>query len=103
MGTERKHRGVKTASATTIEITFQYQGKQCRERIKLQPTAPNLARAARHRAAIISAIETGTFDYRTTFPTAAVDQRTLHNQIIAEMLLKFLVNTLQKRPAVTNY
>lgn len=60
--------GVTAASETSIEITFTYRGIRCRERIKLKPTPPNLKRAERHRAAILDAIERGTFDYATTFP-----------------------------------
>lgn len=60
--------GVRAASETSIEITFAYRGERCRERIKLKPTPANLKRAERHRAAIIHAIETGTFDYAVTFP-----------------------------------
>lgn len=64
----RDGRGVKGASESTIEISFMYQGVRCRERIALQPTAANLKRAEQHRAAILVAIEQGTFDYATTFP-----------------------------------
>jgi len=64
----RDGRGVKPASSTSIEITFQYQGARCRERIKLEPTPANLKRVERHRAAILDAIENGTFDYAVTFP-----------------------------------
>ena len=64
----RGGRGVVAASETSIEITFTFRGIRCRERLKLKPTPPNLKRAERHRAAIIDAIERGTFDYGTTFP-----------------------------------
>ncbi|TCS37450.1 integrase [Paucimonas lemoignei] len=64
----REGSGVKAASETSIEITFAYRGQRCRERIKLAPTAPNLKRAAQHRAAILDAIQKGTFNYRITFP-----------------------------------
>jgi integrase len=60
--------GVRAASGESIEITFSYRGVRCRERLPLEPTAPNLKRAARHRAAIQVAIENGTFDYAKTFP-----------------------------------
>jgi integrase len=60
--------GVKAASATTIEITFTYNGIRCRERIKLKPTAANIAKAERHRAAVLHAIANGTFVYEVTFP-----------------------------------
>ncbi|OQY18130.1 MAG: hypothetical protein B6I36_07665 [Desulfobacteraceae bacterium 4572_35.1] len=61
---------VKAASASTIEITFKYKGKRCRERLKLKPTAANLKRASRHREAVVDAIETGAFDYAATFPNS---------------------------------
>lgn len=64
----RDGRGVKAASASSIQITFTYQGVECRERLKLQPTAANLKRAEQHRSAILHAIEQGTFDYSVTFP-----------------------------------
>lgn len=68
MGTERKRTGVVAVSASSIQISFTYKGIPCRERIKLQPTAANLKRAEQHRAAILHAIERGTFDYAITFP-----------------------------------
>jgi integrase len=65
----RKQRtGARPTSASSIEISFTYQGKRCREKVKLKPTTANLKRAERHRAAILDAIEKGTFDYTATFP-----------------------------------
>lgn len=64
----REGTGVKAASETSIEITFIYRGQRCRERIKLAPTPANLKRVTQHRAAIMDAIQKGTFDYRVTFP-----------------------------------
>lgn len=69
MGT-KQFDGVRAASGSTIEIDFYYKNIRCRERIKLQPTPANLKRAFRHRAAILDAIEAGTFDYPTTFPNS---------------------------------
>lgn len=66
----RNGTGVRAASESSIEIDFTYQGKRCRERIALKPTPANLKRAERHRAAILDAIEKGTFDYTTTFPNS---------------------------------
>lgn len=60
--------GVRASSGSSIEIDFYYQGTRCRERLKLEPTPANLKKAARHRAAIISSIDAGTFDYQVTFP-----------------------------------
>ncbi len=65
-----KYPGVTAGSTTSIAISFYYQGQKCRERIKLQPTPANLKRAANHRAAILLAIENGTFDYSVTFPNS---------------------------------
>jgi integrase len=64
----RKFTGVQAISKTSVEIAFTYRGVRCRERIKLKPTPANLKRAERHRAAILDAIERGTFDYAITFP-----------------------------------
>jgi integrase len=63
-----KRSGVKAASASSIEITFQYRGAQCRERLPLEPSPANLRRAEKHKAAIELAIYNGTFDYAATFP-----------------------------------
>lgn len=68
MGIERKRTGVRAVSDSTIQIDFTYKTVRCRERLKLKPTPANLKRAEQHRAAILDAIERGTFDYVTTFP-----------------------------------
>lgn len=68
MGDERKRTGVVPVSQSSIQISFTFRGINCRERLKLQPTAANLKRAEQHRAAILHAIERGTFDYAITFP-----------------------------------
>lgn len=68
MGNERKRTGVQVVSDSTIQIDFTYKTRRCRERIKLKPTPANIKRAEQHRAAILDAIERGTFDYATTFP-----------------------------------
>ncbi|WP_241049241.1 site-specific integrase [Achromobacter xylosoxidans] len=67
----RDGRGVKAASESSIEITFQYKRRRCCERIPLKPTPANLQRAEQHRAAILHAISTGVFDYAATFPNSA--------------------------------
>ncbi len=67
-GQRAKKSGVRAESASSIIISFSYQGVRCRERIKLKPTAINLKAAERHREAILDAIFRGTFDYTFTFP-----------------------------------
>jgi integrase len=71
----RDGRGVKAASESSIEISFMYRGVRCRERVPLKPTAANLKRAEQHRAAILHAISSGTFDYRATFPESKIAAR----------------------------
>lgn len=66
----RDGRGVKGASASSIEISFMYNGARCRERIPLKPTSANLKRAEQHRAAVLYAISDGSFDYAKTFPNS---------------------------------
>jgi len=66
----RDGRGVRAASKSSIEITFMYQGQQCKERLSLEPTTANLKRAEQHRAAILHAIDQGVFDYSVTFPNS---------------------------------
>ena len=68
MGRER--RGVTKASESSIQITFQFRGQRCREKIPLKPTSVNLKRAEQHRAAILHSITAGTFDYAATFPNS---------------------------------
>jgi integrase len=70
--------GARPASKTTIEIDFYYRGVRCKERIKLKPTPANLRRAERHRAAVLDAIERGTFDYGVTFPDSPRAARFSH-------------------------
>lgn len=68
MGNEREWAGVRRASESSIEIDFRYKAVRCKERLKLKPTTANLKRAFQHRAAILDAIERGTFNYAVTFP-----------------------------------
>lgn len=66
----RNGRGVRKSSDSSIEISFSYEGRRCRERIPLKPTAANLKRAEAHRGAVLHAIATETFDYAATFPNS---------------------------------
>jgi integrase len=65
-----QYEGVRAASESSIEIDFYYNGVRCKERRKLKPTPANLRRASIHRGAVLSAIEAGTFDYASTYPTS---------------------------------
>lgn len=61
-------RGVRAASKSSIEISFMVDGKQCRERLPLEPTPANLKRAQQQKASIDLAIHRGEFDYAEAFP-----------------------------------
>ncbi|WP_250451058.1 site-specific integrase [Caballeronia sp. ATUFL_M2_KS44] len=64
----RDGRGVRPGSSSTIVISFTYKGVECRERIQLPPTKPNLKQAELIRSEILLAIARGTFSYERAFP-----------------------------------
>lgn len=59
----------------SIRISFQWQGKRCREVIKLPPTKKNLAYAAGLRSEILRKIAMGTFSYREYFPDSDLAEK----------------------------
>lgn len=65
MGTRK---GVRQVSASSYELTFQFNGVRCREKIKLPPSKANHAYLVKLRGEILNAIERGTFDYAEFFP-----------------------------------
>ncbi|MFC7515124.1 tyrosine-type recombinase/integrase [Herbaspirillum sp. GCM10030257] len=89
--------GVKAASETSIEITFTYRGKRCRERIKLAPTPANLKRAAQHRAAVMDAIVKGTFDYHVTFPDSTRAEQFVERKGEVVTVEKYLDGWLERQ------
>jgi integrase len=60
--------GVRIASATSIEITFEYKGVRCREKLRLPPNAANLKHAHGLKATVEHEIAVGSFDYGVRFP-----------------------------------
>jgi integrase len=93
----RDGEGVKAASATSIQISFSYQGMQCRERVQLKPTTANLAAAQRHRDAILQAIANGTFDYLVTFPQSKLAERFSKTPGKTEILESYLTRWLERQ------
>lgn len=92
--------GVRATSESSIEISFAYNGRRCRERIKLKPTPANLRRAAIHRAEIIDAIERGEFDYAVTFPNSKHAKTLTESQTSSDaMTVKKWLDTYLKRCA----
>lgn len=93
-----RYPGVRAASESSIEIDFYYNGQRCRERINLKPTPANLKKAAQHRAAILNAIDTGTFDYSFTFPRSKNADRFAPTQYtVKSYLVEWLAN---KQPTI---
>lgn len=97
MGSERHYDGVRKASASSIEIDFYYEGARCRERLRLQPTPANMKKAARHRAAIIEAIDQGVFDYSITFPRSKNAKKFMRQDRMDNYLRQWLE---RKEPAI---
>jgi integrase len=91
-----KRSGVRAASKSSIEISFMFEGTQCRERIPLEPSPANLKRAEQHKAAIELAIYNGTFDYLATFPKSKRANR-LGYQTGQIPLSKYLAGWLEKK------
>jgi integrase len=60
--------GVRAASESSIEITFEYRAVRCREKLKLPPNPANIKYAERLKATITHEIEVGAFDYAKHFP-----------------------------------
>ncbi|MGP9764587.1 Arm DNA-binding domain-containing protein [Halomonas sp. AOP13-D3-9] len=91
MGNQGSHyEGVRIGSASSISIDFIYKGVRCRERLKLKPTPANLKKAAQHRAAIMSAIDAGTFDYQVTFPRSKNARKFLRKDRLDNYLRNWL-------------
>jgi integrase len=91
-----KRNGVRAASKSSIEITFMFEGVQCRERLPLEPTPANLKRAEQHKAKIELAIYSRTFDYLATFPKSKRANR-LGHQTGQVLLSKYLATWLEKK------
>lgn len=95
----RDGRGVKAASESSIEITFMFKGTRCRERIPLKPTAANLKRAENHRAAILHAIVTNSFDYALTFPNSSNAEKFATHKGDVETVERYLEQWLDAQRA----
>lgn len=93
----RDGRGVKSASQSSIEITFTYRGVRCRERLPLKPTPANLKRAEQHRAAILHAIATNSFDYAATFPSSTNATKFAEYKGEVQLLGDYLEQWLDRR------
>lgn len=61
---------MRATSASSIGITFQYNGARCREKLKLPPTPANQKYAERLKATIEHEIATNSFNYAKHFPNS---------------------------------
>lgn len=95
----RDGRGVKPNSEKSIQISFQFEGKQRRETIPLPPTAANLKRAEQHRSAILYEISRGTFDYAQVFPNSKYAKQLGRPTGDADVVATFLKNWFEGKRA----
>ena len=58
----------KGAISETIRIIFQYQGKRCRESLRMKHTKSNIAFATRLYGEVVNSIARGSFRYKDFFP-----------------------------------
>lgn len=88
-GSQSLPEGVEVRSGG-IRVTFHYQGRRCRETLKIPATAANIKYAARLRAEVINQIERQTFDYAASFPNSreAKRQSSTSAPVIVEPLLR---------------
>lgn len=92
--------GVRPISGSSIEVTFSYKGQRCRERLKLEPTPANLKRAGDFLGAVRTAIATGTFDYRVSFPESKQGAKFVERQGDALLIRDFLEKWIARQKKV---
>ncbi len=80
----------------SLQVAFSFRGVECRETLKLEPTAANVRYAERLRAEILNAIERQTFRYTDYFPESK-RARLFGHQIstvtVGELLTTLLIQT----------
>jgi integrase len=85
-----------TANNSSIQIAFTYNGKRCRETLKVKPTKSVLKEMARKRDAILYEISMGQFDYLKHFPKSKTALTLAGNQT-CNITIKQMVNDWFKR------
>lgn len=93
----RDGRGVRPASESSIQITFQYKDQRCREIVALKPTPANLKRAEQFRAAVIHSISLGTFDYSVTFPKSKHAAKFSDGRVTVDTVEQYLTKWLASK------
>jgi integrase len=67
---KRNDTGITSRSKGSITVQFYWNGINCRETLKLEPTKQNLLYVARLRSEILRKITLGTFNYAEYFPNS---------------------------------
>lgn len=66
----RYETGITSRSEKSLTIQFMYEGRDCRETLKLEPNKKNIQYVSRLRSEILRKIEIGTFVYEEYFPNS---------------------------------
>ncbi|MFT5852618.1 MAG: integrase [Colwellia sp.] len=85
-----------TANNSSIQIAFTYNGKRCRETLKVKPTKSVLKEMVRKRDVILYEISMGQFDYLKHFPKSKTALILAGNQA-CNITIKQMVNDWLKR------
>jgi len=92
--------GVRASAATSIQISFEYKGVQCRERISVPPTPANIRAWENKKAIIKNEIALGTFDYYKHFPNSKRAGKFARNPaqtvLVGQVLTEWLASTVKK-------
>jgi integrase len=80
-----------TANNSSVQIAFTYNGKRCRETLKVKPTKSVLKEMVRKRDVILYEIAMGQFDYLKHFPNSKT-ALTLAESQACNITIKQMVN-----------
>jgi integrase len=80
-----------TANNSSVQIAFTYNGKRCRETLKVKPTKSVLKEMVRKREAVLYDIAMGQFDYLKHFPNSKTALTLAGNQA-GNITIKQMVN-----------
>jgi integrase len=93
--------GVRAISASSIEISFEYRGVRCRERLKLVANVANLKFATNLKARVEHDIAIGSFDYSQHFPRSkkarALSKNPAQIVTVGELLTEWLSDVRRLR------
>jgi integrase len=85
-----------TANNSSVQIAFTYNGKRCRETLKVKPTKSVLKEMVRKRDVVLYEIAMGQFDYLKHFPNSKT-ALTLAGSLACNITIKQMVNDWLKR------